>query len=386
MTALELHREHPDFEFTLILRVIKYLGFSSNDLADSDVERVVRFYPHFEADPELVVGVDAVCRQTGLEPHRLAELLEEHRSEIPYIGTPSRPMVPAVAIPMIQVVAQGGDPLAEPGRTLYTLTQVSEETGISLASLSKYVKEHADRIPSQVIGKMRKFPPEAIGAFQQIKTENLGRRGGGQHRAERQRAAVSRRFAAKFTELEAELELAIEASRELERTLSRLSRRLRRARRAADSGAQLSPASQPARARRSGGTRPNTIVAACKEVLAGAGEPMRVAAITERVITMGTPIKAKNPNVTVSSILSSYEDFRRVRRGYYELVGSAELPPPRSDRTQKELQTFEPAAPAAVERDASDVLADLRAAVDSAEEAGSEPEVPREMESLGVNG
>jgi len=41
---------------------------------------------------------------------------------------------------------------------------------------------------------------------------------------------------------------------------------------------------------------------------------MRVAAITERVIAVGTAIKAKNPNVTISSILSSSDDFGRVRR------------------------------------------------------------------------
>ena len=385
MTALELHREHPDFELALILRVIKYLGFSSNDLSDSNVERVLQIYPHFEADPELVVGVEAVCQQTGLTPDRLAEVLEQHRHEIPFLGSASHPMVPAVAIPMIQVVAKGGDPLADSDRTLYTLTEMSEKTGISLASLSKYVKEHVDRIPSQVFGKMRRFPPEAIGVFQQIKTENLGRRGGGQHRAERQRAAVSRRFAAKFAELEEELELAVAASKEVESRLSSLSRRIRRARRTAESAAQLGPASQPARARRSGGTRPDTIVAACKVVLAEAGEPMRVAAITERVITMGTPIKAKNPNVTVSSILSSYEDFRRVRRGYYELAGNAELPQ-RFDQAQKERSTLEPSISSAPERDASDVLADLRAAVDSAEEAPREAAAPRQMETIGVTG
>ena len=47
---------------------------------------------------------------------------------------------------------------------------------------------------------------------------------------------------------------------------------------------------------------------------------MKVAEITERVLEMGLDIRAKNPNVTVSSILSSYEIFTRVRRGYYELV------------------------------------------------------------------
>ena len=47
---------------------------------------------------------------------------------------------------------------------------------------------------------------------------------------------------------------------------------------------------------------------------------MKVADITAQVLSRGVSIRAKNPNVTVSSILSSYEVFQRVRRGYYELV------------------------------------------------------------------
>ena len=372
MTALELRRKHPDFELALILRVIKYLGFNSNDLSAAEVERILQLYPHFESDPELVVGTEAVCQQTGLDRDRLVEVLEQHRSEIPYLGSTGHPMVPAIAIPMIRVIARGGDPLVESRATLYTLTEVSQRTDISLASLSKYVKEHPGRIPSEVVGKMRKFPPEAIAIFQQIKRENLGRRGGRQHRAERQKAAISRRFAARFAELEENLDAALQASKELEKTLGRLSRQVRRARRAAETGSQLSPALQPKRARRSGGTRPDTIVAACKEVLAASGGPMRVADITERVITMGTPIRAKNPNVTVSSILSSYEDFRRVRRGYYELDRKDASP-----RATTETETSRTPAPAHTvppmpERDATDVLADLRAAADSAEESKSE--------------
>ena len=55
-------------------------------------------------------------------------------------------------------------------------------------------------------------------------------------------------------------------------------------------------------------------------MLAESSEPMKVADITAQVLSRGVSIRAKNPNVTVSSILSSYEVFQRVRRGYYELV------------------------------------------------------------------
>ena len=167
---------------------------------------------------------------------------------------------------------------------------------------------------------MRKFPRQAVVVFQQIKVENLGRRGNGHDRVARQKASVSRRYAIKLADLETQLDAAVKASRELSRTLGRLSRQVRRARAAAETGSRVSETAPPARSRRTGGHRPDTIVAACKAILAEAADPMQVADITERVIAMGTPIKAKNPNVTVSSILSSYDDFGRVRRGYYELL------------------------------------------------------------------
>ena len=95
----------------------------------------------------------------------------------------------------------------------------------------------------------------------------------------------------------------------------------------------------------------------------------------------GTPAR------TVSSILSSYEDFRRVRRGYYELAGNAELPAARVERREQE-PAFEPSVPSPLERDPSDLLADLRAAADSADEAQSDADMAPhvEMESVGATG
>ncbi len=322
MTALELHRQNPSLELTPIFRVIKYIGFDSNGLSPDEVDVILRLYPDFERDPELIVGIDAVARLTELDPERLSDILGKHRYEIPYLGTTARPMVPTVAIDMIRAIAEGEDPLAPPAESLYTLTEMAERTEISLASLSKYVKEQPHRIPARLVGKMRKFPPEAISVFQQIKLENIGRRGNGKDRVERQKAALNKRYAVKFAELEEQLDAALEVSKDLSRTLKRLARQVRRARSAAEAGSEATKSALPG-GRRSGGHRAHTIVAACKTILAEAGGPMRVAEITERVIAMGTPIKARNPNVTISSILSSYDDFERVRRGYYELLGAA---------------------------------------------------------------
>jgi len=361
-----------------MLRVIKYMGFDSNSLAQPQIDLVLSLYPHFERDPELVVGTEAVCRLAEIDAAELAELLGKHRHEIPYLGTTAHPMVPLVAIDMIRALADGDDPMAAPGEELFTLTEMAEHTDISLASLSKYVKEHGERVPSRTVGRMRKFPRAAVMVFQQIKAENLGRRGNGHDLAERQKAAVNRRYAVKLSELEEQLDAAVEASKELSRTLARISRQVQRARAAADNGSRLAAAGLPGRARRTGGHRPDTIVAACKKILANADGPMRVADITERVIALGTPIKAKNPNVTVSSILSSYDDFGRVRRGYYELVkidteaaerdagGGTDQPETAAPGVgDAEATPLERAVTSTIDQDPGDILAGLQAAANA---------------------
>jgi len=376
MTALELHRQNPALELAPILRVIKYMGFESRSLSPAQVDRTLELYHHFEHDPELVIGIEAVCRLTGLQGEHITELLGKHRHEIPYLGTTTHPMVPMAAIPMIRAVAAGDDPMETSDERLYTLTEMAERTGISLASLSKYVKEHIDRIPSRVVGRLRKFPRQAVVVFQDIRVENLGRRGKDHGRVARQKAAVSRRYAIKLAELETQLDAAVEVSKELSRTLGRLSRQVRRARTAAETGSKVSATEPPARSRRASGHRPDTIVAACKTILAEAAGPMRVADITERVIAMGTPIKAKNPNVTVSSILSSYGDFGRVRRGYYELLepddgmaaadGAAEIEAREATASPRETAVASTIAP-----NPEDILADLQAAADSSDRGPS---------------
>lgn len=379
MTALELHRQHPSLELAPILRVIKYMGFDSNSLSPGEVDRTLDLYHHFEHDPELVIGIEAVGRLTNLEAVRLTELLGEHRHEIPYLGTTTHPMVPLAAIAMIRAVAAGDDPMEASDERLYTLTEMAERTDISLASLSKYVKQHADRIPSRTVGRMRKFPRQAVVVFQQIKAENIGRRGNGHDRIAHQKAAVNRRYAIKLADLETQLDAAVEVSRGLSRTLGRLSRQVRRARAVAETGSRISETEPPARSRRTGGHhRPDTIVAACRTILAAATDPMRVADITERVIVMGTPIKAKNPNVTVSSILSSYDDFGRVRRGYYELLRRDD--PMASAQEGDEIATREATASPpegavapTMAQNPADILAELQAAADSGDPGGATP-------------
>lgn len=61
---------------------------------------------------------------------------------------------------------------------LYTLTDISEATGISMPTLLRYKKNFQDRIPSVGRGRKQRYPEAAFAVVQQIKKENLRKRGG----------------------------------------------------------------------------------------------------------------------------------------------------------------------------------------------------------------
>jgi predicted DNA-binding transcriptional regulator AlpA len=56
--------------------------------------------------------------------------------------------------------------------TLMTLTQISETTGISYPTLVRYVRMHADRLPSEGKGRARRFYPQAVDVFRQLRSES----------------------------------------------------------------------------------------------------------------------------------------------------------------------------------------------------------------------
>ncbi len=62
-------------------------------------------------------------------------------------------------------------------RALYTLTEVSNKTSISMPTLQRYKKNYQDRIPSVGKGRRQRYPEEALEVFEQIKKENVKRRG-----------------------------------------------------------------------------------------------------------------------------------------------------------------------------------------------------------------
>jgi DNA-binding transcriptional MerR regulator len=63
------------------------------------------------------------------------------------------------------------------GDNLYTLTEVASKTGISMPTLQRYKKSYQSRIPSVGKGRKQRYPEAALPVFEQLKQENIGRRG-----------------------------------------------------------------------------------------------------------------------------------------------------------------------------------------------------------------
>ncbi|MGD2115210.1 MAG: helix-turn-helix domain-containing protein [Acidobacteriota bacterium] len=69
------------------------------------------------------------------------------------------------------------EPADNSEKKLYTLTEVSKKTGISMPTLQRYKKSYQDRIPSVGEGRTQRYPEESLPVFKQIKKENVKRRG-----------------------------------------------------------------------------------------------------------------------------------------------------------------------------------------------------------------
>src|SRR6185295_435562 len=60
---------------------------------------------------------------------------------------------------------------------LYTLSEISKRSGISMPTLQRYKKTYQSRIPSVGQGRKQRYPENALPVFNEIKVENAGRRG-----------------------------------------------------------------------------------------------------------------------------------------------------------------------------------------------------------------
>jgi DNA-binding transcriptional MerR regulator len=83
---------------------------------------------------------------------------------------------------------------------MYTLTEVSKRTGISMPTLQKYKKEHADRIPSVGDGRRQRYPREAFDVFSKLKEESLARRAESRRSSKRSAARSPRKSGSRTAE------------------------------------------------------------------------------------------------------------------------------------------------------------------------------------------
>ncbi len=76
-------------------------------------------------------------------------------------------------------------------RTLYTLSEISQRTGISMPTLQRYKKMYQSRIPAEGKGRKQRYPEESLPVFEQLRVENAGRRGRPRKDASSARPAAS---------------------------------------------------------------------------------------------------------------------------------------------------------------------------------------------------
>lgn len=72
---------------------------------------------------------------------------------------------------------QTPDQQAPAEEKLFTLSEISQRTGISMPTLQRYKKTYQDRLPSVGAGRKQRYPERALPVFAELRSENAGRRG-----------------------------------------------------------------------------------------------------------------------------------------------------------------------------------------------------------------
>jgi predicted DNA-binding transcriptional regulator AlpA len=72
---------------------------------------------------------------------------------------------------------KAGGQAASSSEKLYTLSEISQRTGISMPTLQRYKKTYQSRIPSVGMGRKQRYPENALPVFGELRRENAGRRG-----------------------------------------------------------------------------------------------------------------------------------------------------------------------------------------------------------------
>lgn len=137
-----------------------------------------------KADEEELLTLTAVSERTGISMPTLQRYKKEFQDRIPSVGEGRTQRYPEEALPVFQQIKKEnikkrGRPKksrtkakAPDGTELLTLTAVGEKTGISYPTLVRYVKEHGDKIPYEGEGRKKRYYPEAVEVFQELRSRS----------------------------------------------------------------------------------------------------------------------------------------------------------------------------------------------------------------------
>jgi predicted DNA-binding transcriptional regulator AlpA len=158
-----------------------------------------------ERQNDELLTLSEVSNRTGISMPTLQRYKRNHQDRIPSEGKGRRQRYPVEALEVFKElkkenIQKRGRPKGSTskrkkssargrkasaasngsGDGLLTLTEVGERTGISYPTLVRYVKLHGDRIPFEGEGRRRRYHPEAVEVFRQIRSESpRGRRASG---------------------------------------------------------------------------------------------------------------------------------------------------------------------------------------------------------------
>lgn len=174
---------------------------------------------------EGLLTLSEVSNRTGISMPTLQRYKKNYQDRIPSVGKGRKQRYPEESLQVFKKIKEeniakrgrprkkkddGGDGrkkrrgrrgrLAKATKTaktsregLLTLTEVAERTGISYPTLVRYVKLYGDRIPYQGEGRGKRYHPEAVGVFKEIRSESpRGRRKGSGKKTARPRTAGAR--------------------------------------------------------------------------------------------------------------------------------------------------------------------------------------------------
>ncbi len=132
-----------------------------------------------------------VARRAGLSMTSALRYKKLYQDRIPSEGTGRRQRFPASAVQVFRGLkaertasrpsaerkterkkAPRRTVKAETGSALLTLSSISRTTGISVQTLNRYVKLYGDRIPHEGVGRKRRYHPDAIPVFRELRAQS----------------------------------------------------------------------------------------------------------------------------------------------------------------------------------------------------------------------